>query len=57
MKQEKEHENGEEIRRAGEGAHLAGGLGGVEPASLPADRLHVVPAINLSHLAVVPKHR
>jgi len=33
---------------------LAGGLGRVEPAGLPANCLHVVPAINLSHLAVVP---
>ena len=41
---------------AGEGAaHLAGWLGGVEPAGLPPNGLHVIPAINLSHLAVVPK--
>ena len=42
-------------RAGGEGADLAGRLGGVEPAGLPPNGLHVVPAINLSHLAVVPK--
>ena len=39
---------------SGEEVHLAGGLGRVEPAGVPPDGLHVVPAIDLSHLAVVP---
>ena len=35
-------------------ADLAGGLGRVEPAGVPPHGLHIVPAIDFSHLAVIP---
>ena len=39
---------------SGEGADLAGGLGRIEPAGVPPNGFHIVPAIDFSHLAVVP---